>query len=96
MTWEAVDRMKSVTWTPMEMGQAYGAKIMEFSVKNAASALRFAEEVSRAKTPTEVSEAVTNHTRRQFESLTDQFRQLSTLVQEGAKTGESESAGLGD
>jgi len=97
MTWEmSPDQLKSASWTPMEMGQAYGSKLMEFGVKNAASALKFAEDLARIKSPTDFTDAVTNHTRRQFESLSDQFHQLSTLVQDSATTDESEAAGLGD
>ncbi len=97
MTWEMnTDQLKSASWTPMEMGQAYGSKLMEFGVKNAASALKFAEDLAKIKSPMDFTEALTNHTRRQFETMTDQFHQLSTLVQDTATNAEPEPGGLGD
>jgi hypothetical protein len=101
MTWDTFSQPKASSWTAMEMGQAYSAKLMQFGATNLNSALKFAGELSRVKSPTDFADTVTNETRRQFETLTEQFQELSSVFASGSsesksKSDDEESAGLGD
>src|SRR5215470_18834428 len=59
---------------------AYSAKVMEFIKANTTSNLDFAQELLGAKTPTEALELWTTHTRKQFETLTAQAKELTELT----------------
>ena len=63
---------------------AYSAKLMEFMKANTTSALDFAQELLSVKSPTEAVELWTTHTRKQFETLTAQAKELAELSQKVA------------
>jgi phasin len=63
---------------------AYSAKVMEFVKANTTSALDFAQELLGVKSPSEALELWTTHTRKQFETLTAQTKELSELSQKVA------------
>jgi len=62
----------------------YSAKVMEFVKANTTSALDFAQELLGAKTPSEALELWTTHTRKQYETLTAQAKELAELSQKCA------------
>jgi phasin len=63
---------------------AYSAKVMEFIKANTTSALDFAQELLSVKSPAEAMELWTSHTRKQFETLTAQAKELNELTQKAA------------
>ena len=62
--------------------QEYNAKCMQFFNANAKAAAEFVEELSSVKSPSEFFELSTNHSRKQFEALTEQGKELSALIQQ--------------
>ena len=88
MTLETVDLSKNPFWTVIEIAQAYSARLMEFAVINTGAIFKYAENLSRAKSP---------HVRDQFETMTEQIEELSTLVHKAAFENQEETeCGLGD
>ena len=63
---------------------AYSAKVMEFAKANTTTALDFAQELLGVKSPAEVLELWTNHTRKQLETFTAQAKELGELSQKVA------------
>ncbi len=99
MTWDSISRPAAAAWTPLRMGQVYGAKLMEFGAENVNSTLEFFGELSGAKTPAEFAEAVSNETRRRLDTLTEQFDELSRLfgaTKADDKAVDIDDVGLGD
>jgi phasin len=76
--------MKDSYAIAMKRTQDYNAKVFEFAQKNTEAAFEFVRELSGVKSPTEFLELSTSHSRKQFETLTDQARELATLVQKAA------------
>src|SRR5262249_8640476 len=64
--------------------QDYNAKFMEFTQTNIGAAVAFFEQLRTVKSPSEFFELSTNHSRKQFETLTEQARELATLGQKAA------------
>jgi phasin len=62
----------------------YSAKVMEFTKANTTSALDFAQELLSVKSPAEALELWTAQTRKQFETLTAQAKELAELSQKVA------------
>ena len=60
---------------------AYSAKLMEFVKANTSAHLDFAQELFAIKSPTEAMELWTGHTRKQFETLQAQGKELLELGQ---------------
>ena len=58
--------------------------MMEFAQKNTEAAFEFARELAGVKSPAEFLELSTSHSRKQFETLTEQARELATLAQKAA------------
>jgi phasin len=85
-TTDAAALMKDNYATALRRAQDYNAKVIEFAQKNTEAAFEFARELSRVKSPTEFVELSTSHSRKQFETLTEQTRELATLVQQAALT----------
>jgi hypothetical protein len=97
MTWDSFSQPTVAAWAPLRLGQAYGGKLMEFGAINVKSAVEFAAELSRVKTPMDFAEAISNETRRRFEAATEQFEELSLLFGAGKSSDDApEDAGLGD
>ena len=76
--------MEAVFTSASKGASAYSAKLMEFAKANTTSALDFAQELLGVKSPTEAVELWTTHTRKQFETLTAQARELAELSQKVA------------
>jgi len=70
--------------TALNGAQAYNTKFVEFAQTNTKAAVDFVQQLSTVKTPSEFFELSTTHSRRQFETFTEQFRQLATLAQKAA------------
>ena len=63
---------------------AYTAKVMEFVKANTTANLDFTQELLGIKTPSEALELWTAHTRKAFETLSAQSKELSELAQKVA------------
>ena len=76
--------MEAVFTSASKGASAYSAKLMEFMKANTTSALDFAQELLSVKSPTEAVELWTTHTRKQFETLAAQAKELTELSQKVA------------
>jgi phasin len=83
-TTDATVLMKDSYLTAVRRAHDYNTKLVEFAQKNAAAGFEFAQELSSVKSPAEFLELSTNHSRKQFETLTEQARELATLAQKVA------------
>jgi phasin len=73
------------TYASASKGAAdYGRKVLELSRQNTNAAFDFAAELLGAKTLSEVIELTSAHTRKQFEAMTEQGKELATLAQKVA------------
>jgi phasin len=63
---------------------AYTAKLMEFMKTNTTANLDFAQELLGIKSPSDALELWTAHTRKSFETLTAQSKELAELAQKVA------------
>jgi phasin len=80
-TADATTLMKTSFSTAVQGAQDYQAKVMEFANSNTEAAFDFAQKMSGVKSPSEFFELSANHSRVQFETLTEQARELATLAQ---------------
>jgi phasin len=80
-TAEAGNLLRDTYSTAVTRSQEYNAKVIEFARTNTQTNLEFLQNLSNAKSPTELLEAWTNHSRRQFETLAEQARELLSLAQ---------------
>jgi phasin len=80
-TVEAGNLLRDSYSTAVKSGEEYNAKVMEFARTNTQTNLEFMQKLSNAKSPTELLELSTNHSRRQFEALAQQARELLSLAQ---------------
>jgi phasin len=76
--------MEAVFTNYTKGASAYQAKLVEFMKANTSSSLDFAQELFGVKTPAEVLELWSTHTRKQFETLTAQAKELVELSQKAA------------
>jgi phasin len=76
--------IEAVFTTASKGASEYSAKLMEMMKSNATASLDFAQQLFGVKTPTEAMELWTSHTRKQFETLTAQAKQLAELSQKVA------------
>ena len=60
---------------------SYSAKVMEFLKANTTANLDFAQELLSVKSPSEAMELYTAHTRKAFETLQAQAKELAELAQ---------------
>jgi hypothetical protein len=88
MALESFDLTKNpfLAWT--QNAGTYNEKLMEFAAINASAVFKFGEKLSRVTSPHEFADAVTNHVRDQFESLTEQIEELSALTQKATSKDE--------
>lgn len=61
--------------------QEYNTKLLEFAHTNTKAVFDFFQQLSEVKSPTAFLELSTDHTRKQFEALTEQTKQLASLAQ---------------
>jgi phasin len=83
---DATALMKDSYSTAVRRTQDYNAKFIEFAQANTEAAFAFFQQLSGVKTPTEFLELSTSHSRKQFEVLTEQARELTTLAQKVVST----------
>jgi hypothetical protein len=76
--------------------------VIEFANANTEAAFAFAQKLLHVKSPSDFIELSTDHSRRQFETLTEQTKELAALAQEVTlarpeplKTGVTKEFGLG-
>ena len=78
---DAATLMKDSYSRTMKGAQEYNTKVIEFAQANTKAAFDFAQELAGVKSPSEFFELSTNHSRKQFETLTEQTKELATLAQ---------------
>jgi len=76
--------MEAVFTNASKGASTYSAKLVEFMKANTTSSLDFAQELFGVKTPAEALELWTSHTRKQFETLSAQAKELAELGQKVA------------
>ncbi len=59
----------------------FNMKLIEIAQVNTMAALNLAQEVTTAKSPTEAAALWSSHAQKNFETLTDQSKQLTALAQ---------------
>jgi phasin len=80
-TAEATDLIKSSYSTAVKGAQEYNAKVNEFAQTNTKVALEFVQNLLGVKSPSDVIELSTEHSRKQYETLSDQAKELAALAQ---------------
>lgn len=80
-TGDAMTLMKDSYSTAVRRAQDYNAKFIEFAQSNTKATIEFSQKLSSVKSPSEFFELSTSHSRNQFETLTEQARELATLAQ---------------
>jgi len=80
-TAEATDLIKNSYSTAVKGAQDYNTKFIEFAQTNTEAALDFAQKLSGVKSPSNFFELSTEHSRKQFETLTEQTKELAALAQ---------------
>jgi len=80
-TAEATDLVKNSYSAAVEGAQDYNNKVVEFAQTNTKAALDFAQKLSGVKSPSDFIELSTDHSRQQFETLTQQTKELAALAQ---------------
>lgn len=78
---EATDLIKSSFSTAAKGAQDYNNKVIEFAQTNTKAALEFFQKLSGVKSPSDFVELSTDHSREQFETLTEQTKELAALAQ---------------
>jgi phasin len=92
---EATDVLETTYSTATKGASDYGLKMIELARANTNAAFDFAGEVMAAKTLSEVVELTSAHSRKQFEALTAQTKELSALAQKVAtETAEPIKSGM--
>jgi phasin len=92
---EATDVLETTYSTATKGASDYGLKVIEVARTNTNAAFDFAGEVMAAKTLSEVVELTSAHARKQFETLSEQSKELSALAQKVAtETAEPMKTGL--
>ena len=80
-TAEATDLIKNSFSTAVKGAQDYNAKVIEFVQTNTKATVDFVQKLSGVKSPSEFIELSTDHSRTQFETLTEQTKELAALAQ---------------
>jgi phasin len=80
-TAEATDLIKNSFSTAVKGAQDYNNKVIEFAQTNTNVAFEFVQKLSGVKSPSDVIELSTNHSRNQFETLTEQTKEFAALGQ---------------
>ncbi len=81
---EATTMMKDSYAMSMKGAQDYQIKSIEFARTNTEAAFDFAQKLTGVKSPSEFFELSTTHSRKQFETLTEQAKELAMLAQKVA------------
>jgi phasin len=80
-TAEATAQIKDSYSTALKGAQDYNAKLFEFAQNNSKAAIEFVQKLSGVKSPSDFIELSTDHSRKQFETLTEQTKELAALAQ---------------
>jgi phasin len=80
-TAEATDLIKNTYSTAVKGAQDYNTKVIEFAQANTEAALDFVQKLSGVKSPSDFIALSTDHSRKQFETLTEQTKELAALAQ---------------
>jgi hypothetical protein len=97
MTFESIDLAKNPVSATLLNGQAYYAKLFELGTINLGVTFKYADKLSRVKSPQEFADVVANQIREQFESLSEEVEELSVTIQGVSSKGDMEmESGLGD
>jgi phasin len=80
-TTEAAALIKNSFSTTVKGAQDYNTKVVEFAQTNTKAALDFVQKLSGVKSPSEFIELSTDQSRKQFETLTEQTKELAALAQ---------------
>ena len=80
-TAEATALIKNSYSTAVKGAQDYNTKVIEFANANTEAAFAFAQKLSGVKSPSDFIELSTEHSREQFETLTEQTKELAALAQ---------------
>ena len=78
---QSTDLMKNCYATGLKGALEYNAKVMEFAKSNTDSVFSFAKKLSDVKSPSDFLELTTDYSRQQFETLTEQTKDLTALAQ---------------
>lgn len=78
---DAATLMKDSYSKTIKGAQEYNTKVIEFAQANTKAAFDFAQELTGVKSPSEFFELSTNQSRKQFETLTEQAKELAMLAQ---------------
>ena len=78
---EATDLVKGSYSTAVKGAQDYNNKLLEFAQTNTNTAFEFAQRLLGVKSPSEFIELSTERARKQFETLTEQSKELAALAQ---------------
>jgi phasin len=81
VTVEATELIKNSYSTAVKGAQDYNTKVIEFAQANTEAALDFVQKLSGVKSPSDFIELSTDHSRKQFETLTEQTKELTALAQ---------------
>jgi phasin len=80
-TTETTDLIKNSVSMAVKGAQDYNNKVIEFAQINTKTALDFVQRLSGVKSPSDFIELSTDHSRKQFEALTEQTGELAALAQ---------------
>ena len=80
-TTEASALIKNSYSTAVKGAQDYNTKVIEFAQTNTEAALDFVQKLSGVKSPSDFFVLSTEHSRKQFETLTEQTKELAALAQ---------------
>ena len=80
-TVEATAQIKDSYSTAVKGAQDYNAKLFEFAQNNTKAAIEFVQKLSGVKSPSDFIELSTDHSRKQFETMTEQTKELAALAQ---------------
>jgi phasin len=78
---EAADLIKNSYWTGVKGVEDYNSKFIEFAHANTNAAFDFVQKLSGVKSSSVFIELWAEHVRKQFETLTEQSKQLAALAQ---------------
>ena len=81
VTAEATDLIKNSYSTAIKGAQDYNTKFIECAQTNTEEALGFFQKLSGVKSPSDFVELSTGHSRKQFETLSEQAKELAALAQ---------------
>jgi len=80
-TAEATALIKNSYSTAAKGAQEYNTKVIEFANANTEAAFAFAQKLFGVKSPSEFIKLSTEHSHEQFETLTEQTKELAALAQ---------------